>query len=183
MEKVTVEELLTKDISGKVICFPTDTVYGVGAKVGDLQAIEKIYNMKKRDGNKPLAILTPTVDIFPYVNRVSEEAKLLMKQQWPGALTLIFTKSDKIDSRITQGFNTVAFRMPKSQVALEILNKFGLMATTSVNISGEAELNTIEEIEAVFKNEIDYLVTNNEVLSKRPSRVIDVTGDEIKVIR
>ena len=59
MELVSVEELLKKDIKGCVVCFPTDTVYGVGALVDDLDAIKKIYELKERDYSKPLAILTP----------------------------------------------------------------------------------------------------------------------------
>ena len=183
MEKVTLEELLTKDIKGKIICFPTDTVYGVGALINDEEAIDKIYEMKKRDYSKPLAILTASKDIDKYVSILSDDAHKLMNDYWPGALTLIFKKSGLISYKITSGLDTVAFRMPNSKVALKILEHFGPLATTSVNISGESPLNSIEEIEAAFSDYIDYLVIDDEAVNGKPSRIIDVSGNYMKVIR
>lgn len=182
MEKITVDKLLTKDIRGKIVCFPTDTVYGVGALIDDLDAINKIYAMKKRDAKKPLAILTPTRSIEKYVKFITKDALNLM-EKWPGALTLIFQKSEHIDTLITQGVDTIAFRMPNSKVALKILNHFGLMATTSVNISGEKPLNSVGEIEALFAEYLDYLVVDTEISSKTPSKVVDVSTEETKIIR
>lgn len=183
MEKVTVKELLKLDITNKVICFPTDTVYGVGAKVSDVNAVRRIYEMKRRSNDKPLAILTGTKDVEKYVKNVTSDARKLMDEGWPGALTLIFEKSDDIADEITQGFKTIAFRMPDSKVALEILNHFGLMATTSVNFSGQKELSNVLDIEETFSDWIDYIVTDEEVFSSKPSKIIDVTKDEIKIIR
>ena len=182
MEKVTLEELLTKDITNKVICFPTDTIYGVGAQVGDIKAIDKIYEMKKRDYSKPLAILTPTKNIDKYVKNISSEAHNLMDEGWPGALTLIFKKSNIISDNITNGLDTIAFRMPDSKIALAILNHFGPLATTSVNISGEAPINDLDSIEAKFSKYIDYLVIDKEIIKGMPSKIIDVSNG-IKVIR
>ena len=183
MEKVTLDELLTKDITNKVICFPTDTVYGVGAQVGDKLAINKIYEMKKRDYSKPLAILTPTKNIDKYVVKISSEAHNLMDKGWPGALTLIFKKSNIIDDEITNGLDTIAFRMPDSKIALAILNHFGPLATTSVNISGSSPINDLETIVKLFSKYIDYLVTDKEEIKGMPSKIIDVSSDVIKVIR
>lgn len=183
MEKVTLTELLTKDITNKVICFPTDTVYGVGAKVSDKVAIDKIYEMKKRDYSKPLAILTPNKFIDKYVVKISSEARNLMDEGWPGALTLIFKKSNIINDAITNGLDTIAFRMPDSKIALAILNHFGPLATTSVNISGMPPLNDIETIEKQFSEYIDYLVIDKEEIKGMPSKIIDVSTDSIKVIR
>ena len=183
MEKLTVDELLLKDIKGKIICFPTDTVYGVGAIYNDLEAIHKIYEMKKRDEEKPLAILTPSKDIEKYIIINNDEAFKLMKDGWPGALTLIFKKSGLISYEITKGKDTVAFRMPNSKIALAILNKFGPLATTSVNLSGETPLNDLEKIEEYFKDYIDYLVIDKEEVIGKPSKIIDVSTNYIKVIR
>lgn len=183
MEIVTVEELLKKDLKGKVVVFPTDTVYGIGALYNDLEGIEKIYKIKKRNQNKPLAILTSTRNIDSYVNAISKDAKDLMNEKWPGALTLIFEKSDKVSNKLTMGFKTIAFRMPNSKIALAILEHFGLMATTSVNISGEAPMNNIDEICEKFKDDVDYIVKDRASFSTIPSTIIDVSGNEIKVIR
>lgn len=182
MEKVNLTTLLTLDIKEKIICFPTDTVYGVGALFNDIKAIEKIYQLKQRNYNKPLAILTPNKDIEKYIIDY-ENAIGYINKYWPGEVTLIFKKSALIPDEVTKGLDTVAFRMPDSIIALKILNQFGPMATTSVNISGEKELNTIAEIENKFSHLIDYLVIDEERLSLKPSRVFDCTSGDLKIIR
>lgn len=177
---LSLDELLCLDLKGKVIAFPTDTVYGVGALVSDSDAIERIYKLKNRDSNKPLAILCGNQNqIIPYVENVNLKTLDLMEKYWPGALTIIFNKTDKLSSRITCGKKTVAFRMPNSKIALKILNTFGLMATTSVNLSGEKELNTVEEILEAFDGTIDYIVSDSEVVEKLPSTIYDSTTNQV----
>lgn len=183
MDVITLKELLEKDIQGKVICFPTDTVYGVGAMINDSSAIEKIYHLKNRDKSKPLAVLTGTKEIEKYVLEINDFAEDLMNKYWPGALTLIFKKSNIISDKVTSGFNTVGLRMPNSNIALQILNKFGLMATTSVNISGSEPLNNTEDIIKYFSDDIDYLVIDKENTSNISSTVVDVTNETYKVLR
>ncbi len=183
MDEITLKQLLQLDITGKVICFPTDTVYGVGAKIDDVEAINKIYHLKHRDTSKPLAVLTGTKDIDQYVLNVSEKAKQLINQYWPGALTLIFKKSNLISDKVTSNLDSVGLRMPNSQIALQILNHFGLLATTSVNISGSEPLNSIEEIKKYFSNEIDYIIIDKEKTSNVSSTVVNVQTAEFKIIR
>lgn len=183
MEKVTVDELLNKSIKGKIVVFPTDTVYGVGCRVNDLPSIHKIYELKERDYSKPLAILVPNPDVTSYTKNVSRKALELMKEYWPGALTVIVKKNDYINDVVTSQKDTVGLRMPNSSIALKILNKFGIMATTSINISGMPPLNDIEEIEKQFGEKIDYLVIDKEVTSNVSSTVLDCTEENIKVLR
>lgn len=180
---VKADELLKLDITGKVVVFPTDTVYGVGCKINDIEAIHMIYELKERDYSKPLAILTPTSDISCYTSKVSNEAKEMMKNYWPGALTVIVNKNDRINDLVTAGLDTVGFRMPNSEVALKILNHFGVMATTSINISGKPPLNDIDEIIKEFSKKIDYIVIDKENTSNVSSTVVDCTKEEIKVLR
>ena len=183
MDAVTLKQLLEKDLKGKVVCFPTDTVYGVGAIIEDNEAIEKIYNLKHRDKSKPLAVLTGSTNIEKYVLEINDQARKLMDNYWPGALTLVFKKTNVISDKVTSGFDTVGLRMPNSAIALAILQKFGLMATTSVNISGSEPLNDVNEIIENFKNEIDYIVIDKEITSNVSSTVVDATGTNLKVLR
>lgn len=176
--------LSKKDLENKIIAFPTDTVFGVGALIDDEIAIEKIFELKHRDYSKPLAILASSIeDILPYVKDVSEDVMELMQKYWPGALTIIFKKQDNVSSKITSGFKTIAFRIPNCKISLDILKQTGPLATTSVNISGETPLNTFEEIKKHFNNKIDYIVCENVASSNVSSTIIDVTTNEIKIIR
>ena len=185
MEKITLSELLClekEDLKGKLICFPTDTVYGVAAMASDKEAVEKIFKMKNRTERKPLALLCSNVkQIEEYVEEIDEAVLFLMKKYWPGALTIIFNKRAGVGEHLAK--DTIAFRMPNSKLALAIINRFSIMATTSVNLSGEVEMNDIEEIAEKFSDWIDYLVTDEAYISNVPSTVLDATGKSLNIIR
>ncbi len=172
-------KLEKKDIKGKVIVFPTDTVYGIGTSWIDYEGIEKIYDLKKRDGRKPLAVLVYSFEqIKDYIEIVNEQTINLVNKYWPGAVTFIFKKKDSFDYPL----DTIAFRVPNSKIALEILEKFGPLATTSVNLSGEEPINNVDDIKDKFAN-IDYIITDKEEFSSVSSTIVDLTTKEIKIIR
>lgn len=177
MEKLSVNEFINFDKSklvGKVICFPTDTVYGIGALFNDEVAISQIYKMKNRDPNKPLANLCSSVDQIKDLGiDVPEVANQLIEKHWPGALTIIFKDNSK----------KISFRMPNSEIALKLLRKFSVLTTTSVNESGEKELNSYEEINNAFGSMIDYFIDDEANLSKIASTVVDVSDGSVKVLR
>lgn len=182
---VSKDYLFNKDIlKNKIIAFPTDTVFGVGALIDDLDAIDKIYELKQRDYSKPLAILAATIDdIIPYIKEVNPEVIKIMKQYWPGALTIIFKKQEFVSDKLTAGLDTIAFRIPNSKIALSILEKTGPLATTSVNISGLNPLNKYEDITKAFNDKIDFIINENEISSNVSSTIIDVSNDSIKIVR
>lgn len=179
MEKITLIDLckLSKeDLIGKIIVFPTDTVYGVGSLYLDEVGREKIYQMKKRDYGKPLPILVGNInDAKKIANITSDMDKYT--SLWPGALTIVFKSINKMYPH-----DTIAIRIPNSKISIDILNHFGPMEVTSVNISGEKELNDIKEIEEEFKDIIDYLVIDKASFSKTPSTIISLVND-FKVLR
>lgn len=177
-------KLTKEEIKNKIIAFPTDTVFGVGALIDDLEAIDKIYELKHRDYSKPLAILASSIDdIIPYVKEVTEDLKEIMNKYWPGALTIIFNKNENVSDKITAGFKTIAFRIPNCKISLDILKQTGPLATTSVNISGNTPLNDYQEINKYFGDNIDFIVSENVSSSNISSTIIDVTSNEIKIIR
>lgn len=184
MIKIKVDELIklsARDILGKVIVFPTDTVYGIAAICNDLEGIKKIYDLKHRDKTKPLACLAASIEDILAVVNINNNRTIEFMGYWPGALTLIFEKKDK--KLIDETLSTIAFRIPNSSVALKVLKHFGIMAVTSMNISGSTPLNDIKSIEENFGDVIDYLVIDEEELSKVSSTILDVSTKKIKVLR
>ena len=187
MNRITLNELLNtnkEEFFGKTICFITDTVWGIGAVIGKdfITAKDKIYEMKNRDYSKPLAILAPSIDEIKKHVKINDPKVQELMLKWPGALTIVFEKSDEYFDEVTQ-LPTVGLRIPNSKVALSILNYLGFMATTSVNISGSAPLNDKEEIVKYFEEYIDYLVVDEEPQSKTSSTVVDVTTSPWKILR
>ena len=176
-------KLSKDDISGKVLCFTTDTVWGVGVVVDNNLSIglNKIYQMKKRDLNKPLAVLASNIEEIKKHVVYDQDIEDVMNK-WPGALTIIFEKKDDFFNELTD-FDTIALRIPNNHVSLSILDYLGFIATTSVNLSNSEPLNNKEDIEKYFSEYIDYLIVDETSLSKVSSTIVDVTNKPFKVIR
>ena len=146
-------------INNHLICFPTDTVYGVGCLINDIDSLNKIYELKERDLNKPLAVLVGSIDdALSLFEDLPVQVLELMKTHWPGALTIIYKKSNIIPSFLNPSFKTIGIRMPNSKIALTILKKYGPMAVTSINKSGSKALNDYQEIVNLFGDKIDYII-------------------------
>lgn len=177
-------KLSKEDLVGKIICFPTDTVYGVGCILGDNEALNKIYELKNRDLSKPLAILVPSSEsIMPFIKECPLIAKDLMDKYWPGALTIIFNKKENCCDEFTRGLSTIGFRMPNSKIALTVLEKFGPLATTSVNISNNPPINNLNQIIEHFGDKIDYIIEDKEIVSEVSSTIIDVSKESPIILR
>lgn len=180
----TLDKIDKEELKGKIIAFPTDTVYGVGALIDDVEAIEKIYDLKKRDLQKPLAILVGKIeDILPYIEKPTPKVFEIMHQYWPGALTIIFKKSRLANDKLTRGLNTIGFRIPNEEETLTFLKRVGPVATTSVNLSGESPLNDPVSIDYAFGDKIDYIYYKESKSSNVSSTVIDCSTDEMKILR
>lgn len=186
MIKLTKDEFLKinkSTLSGKVLCFVTDTVWGVGVMVDEniKSGINKIYQMKKRDFNKPLAVLVDKIDEFIDHVIINQNAFSLF-DKWPGALTLIFKKKDDFFNCVTNN-DTIGIRIPNCTITLDILKHIGPCATTSVNITSEEPLNDPKKIEKYFSDFIDYLIIDEYYISTNSSTVVDVSCENIKILR
>lgn len=179
------EELLQiENLNGKVIAFPTDTVYGVGCLINDEESLKRIYALKERDYDKPLAILVGTIEqAISLVKYLPDNAVELIMKHWPGALTIICKKSEEVPPFLNPRFYTIGVRMPKSETALAILKKYGPMAVTSVNKSGEEALNSYQEIFDNYQGKIDFIIESDEVSSNVSSTVVEIDNDYINVLR
>lgn len=168
---------------GELIAFPTDTVYGLGAKVFDDRAQERIMEIKNRDCSKRFAVLCANLEQIESLAYVDDKAKKIINEFLPGGLTLILKAKNK-DIHNYAIDDTVAVRIPKHPIALKILLENGPLATTSVNLSGQKPLNDYETINETFKDKVDYIYSDptNIVYSDVPSTIIDMTN-ELKVIR
>ena len=165
----------------KVIIFPTDTVYGIGTSVYNKDGIDKIYSIKKRDRNKPLAVLCAHIEQIEEIAYVDDITRKIINKFLPGGLTLILNAKKVIVDNM--GIETVGVRIPDYKLALDILAEVGPMATTSVNESGEAELNDYDTIYNAYNSLVDIIYKpSDEKRSLLASTVIDVR-DGIKVLR
>ena len=171
--------------TGGVVLLPTETVYGLACRAGDARAVEKIYALKGRSFQKPLAVCVKNLEAAQRLGEFSDAAKALAKQYWPGSLTII-TKAKpnlKIDPNCQSKFGeltTIAFRCPEADWLPHL---DGPLALTSANRSGEKETVSYEAAIAELGEEIDSGLKTDMVLSGSPSTIISVIGKEIKILR
>ena len=164
-----------------VIIFPTDTVYGIGARIRDVEALKRIYEIKKRPKDKRLAVLCSSIADIETIAEVSEDAKKLINEFMPGALTVILKCKEEILNEFI--FETIGVRIPNHELALRILKENGPMATSSVNISGSAPLNDYVEIVKNFASEVLHVYPNACAPSKVSSTIVDLSSGECVLIR
>lgn len=160
--EIKVEELLEKTITDEVIIFQTDTVYGIGCLLSSQKGVETLYEIKKRDGRKPLAVLCFCVDDVKDLVKEFEIIKPFALAYWPGALTLICPKSDAVPDYVTSGLDSVGLRIPNDEIALRILRRFGPMAVTSLNLSNEPAITLYQDARS-YVDVVDYLVVGRDL--------------------
>lgn len=168
-----------------VFVFPTDTVWGIGCLPSSKLACKKIYDIKKRDGQKPLILLGASLeDLAPYVKEIPEIAKRLANQYWPGALTIILKKSSLVDDYMSSGFDTVGVRIPDHPVLLELLKNIGPIASTSANLSTELAAKSIKDVKPEIIEQINFTLEDFEIPCKgEESTVIIIENEKYKVLR
>ena len=166
---------------GRVIIFPTDTVYGIGCKIFDLEAIDKIYKIKNRPKEKPLACLCANLEQIESIAIVDENTKKLINAFLPGGLTLILKSKKEVESQI--GYPTIGVRIPNHKIALNILEENGPMLTTSVNESGNVPLNEYDEIVKIYSAKVDKIYPNDRESLNLASTVVLIKDGSVKVLR
>ena len=173
-------ELLKK---GGVMIYPTDTIYGLGCDIFNKKAIEKIYQLKKRERKKPLSIICADIKEVAKYAIIQDYAYRLMKKYLPGPYTFILKAKNKMPKTFLSKNRTVGIRIPANQICLEIAQKLGNpIITTSLNVSGEEVMADPKELSKEMQNKIDIII-NSGPLPKEASSIIDLSGDQPIVLR
>lgn len=171
--------------SGGLVAFPTETVYGLGANAFDENALERIYKAKGRPSDNPLIVHVADIEkVSELVRKMPPIAKKLMEAFWPGPLTLIMPKSDKVPFIITAGLDTVAVRMPSNAIALELIKKSGVpVAAPSANSSGKPSPTLAGHVISDLSGRIDIIIDGGSTRVGVESTVLDITVDPPVILR
>lgn len=173
--------------NGGVIAYVTDTVWGLGCLPNNEKAVKKIYEIKKREAQKPLILMSnETYHLLDYVKPLSKTAHILIKKYFPGALTLVVEKSENTPDYITSGMNTVGIRVPDNEVFQSICEIVPghVLATTSANLSHQPSAKTYEQAYSNMKDLADLVIPDYGYFAKGlESTVAGVFADEIKIFR
>lgn len=171
--------------AGKVIAFPTDTVYGVGASGFNERAIEQLYVVKDRPRDKAIPYLLAGADGLKLVAReIPDAARLLAAKFWPGGLTLIVPATPRVPKLLSAGGDTIAVRVPDQATTRALIDAVGApLATTSANLSGAPDPSTAQQVLAQLNGRIPLILDGGATRGNTPSTVVDVTTDPPRVLR
>ncbi|WP_339045770.1 L-threonylcarbamoyladenylate synthase [Candidatus Mesenet endosymbiont of Agriotes lineatus] len=170
--------------NGKLICFPTETVYALSCNANDASAIDKIYKIKKRNKDKPLSVFVANIDQLKDIAIVKENYLAPIKYFSPGPITFILPLKE--NSRLPKEFfqSTIGIRIPNHPIALKILNEFkNVVVATSINISGEKSVSRACDIPGDIKKEASIIIEDDKLVMGVESTIVDLTTDEISVLR
>ena len=164
---------------GGIVAFPTETVYGLGANVFDETAIAKIFEAKRRPADNPLIAHVATREqIQELTTEITECAEKFIHKFFPGPLTVVLTKSDKVPFVATAGLNTIGVRMPHTELAQRFLAACGVpVVAPSANLSGRPSPTTWEAVLEDLDGRIDCILQGDATEIGLESTVVDCTGD------
>jgi len=166
----------------EVVGIPTETVYGIGVDPHSQAAVDKIFNLKERDENKPLSILVHSFQDLINLKIISKVPEIV-ELYWPGPLTIIVeSELNFADGVGTKNPNSIGVRVPDNELTLELLKKTGPLAVTSANISGQEDITNEKDAESVFGNKIGHYLQGS-ALHGSGSTIVDFRDEEFKVIR
>jgi L-threonylcarbamoyladenylate synthase len=166
----------------EVVGIPTETVYGIGVDPLSQAAVDKIFNLKERDENKPLSILVHSFHDLIKLKIISKVPEIV-ELYWPGPLTIIVeSELNFADGVGTKNPNSIGVRVPDNELALELLKKTGPLAVTSANISGQEDITNEKDAESVFGDKIGHYLQGS-ALHGSGSTIVDFRDEEFKVIR
>lgn len=172
---------------GKIIVYPTDTIYGLGCDALNEKAVRKIFAIKKRDKNKPVSVIVKDIDSIKKIAFLDNKTKSVAEKLLPGPYTLIFPGPKNIPEIITGGKNSIGIRIPNNKICQEIVKTFtNPIVTTSVNLSGEESLNDPFKIVDHFKSKdlVPDLVLNcGKIKKAQPSIIVDLTKKSPQILR
>ncbi len=171
--------------NGELVAFPTETVYGLGADALNANAVEKIFQAKRRPSDNPLIVHVASKDQLSRVAvDVPDIAHPLIDKFWPGPLTLVFKRAPEVPSNVCRGLPTVAVRMPSDLVALELIKAAGTpIAAPSANLSGRPSPTTAEHVLQDFDGLIPLILDAGPCPVGVESTVIDLQTMPPRVLR
>lgn len=169
---------------GRLVAFPTETVYGLGANALNPLAVAKIFELKERPSFDPLIVHIASVDDLDKLTVNKDSRVLLLAEKfWPGPLTIVLPKSDIVPDIVTSGLDTVGIRMPNNPIALELIRKAGCpIAAPSANKFGRVSPTTAQHVKKQLPN-VDYILDGGKTQVGIESTIITLNENGFEILR
>lgn len=170
--------------NGGLVITPTDTIYGIMGDALNEDVIRRVFDVKQRPYNKPLLLLMDSFEMVDnYTEELSEVERKLINKFWPGLVTFILKKNEKVSNLITAGNDTVGIRIPNNKDLLEIIRRLKRpVISTSANITGTPVITSTELLEKDLVDNIDYIYDGG-VVNEVSSTVVRVIDNKVNILR
>ena len=159
---------------GKIVAFPTETVYGVACLFDDLKGLDRIMEIKKRNPNKAVTLMLSKKDDVKKYGLVDEGTQRVIDKFMPGRMTIVLKRLDSVDSRHVSGKDTIGIRIPDSSFVLSLIDQTGPLSVTSANLSGQGNTTNEKEVLAQLDGQIDMATA---------STVVDLSQGDVRILR
>lgn len=170
---------------GRLVAFPTETVYGLGADASSPEALQRLYDVKGRPGTHPVIVHLARPELLrEWARHVPPEAMSLARRFWPGPLTLILPRAAHVSDRVTGGQDTVGLRCPAHPLALELLAAFGGgVAAPSANRFGHVSPTTAEHVRQDLGSDVEVVLDGGPCPVGVESAIVDLSGEQPRLLR
>ena len=169
--------------AGGAVVLPTETVYGLFAQALNQEAVERVYELKRRPRDKALNLNVASLEeIYAFSKNPPSYLDQLYQAFLPGPLTIILQANDRVPTWINSGMETVGFRIPNHPVTLDLIQKYGPLIGPSANLSGKASGTSFQQIMMDFQGEISG-VEDDATLTGQDSTILDLSGEKAIILR
>ena len=179
-----IRQIAEKLRSGAVICYPTDTVYGIGCDIFNQKAIKKIYQIKKRAKHKPFSFMCSSLKNVNDYGHVSNMAYRIMKKALPGPFTFVLSASKLVPKIMITKQKTVGIRVPDNNICLALIEELGnpILTTSAILDKEGTPFSEAYEFDELLGNMVD-LIIDGGIVFPDPSTIVSFTGDEPEILR
>ena len=169
--------------AGGAVVLPTETVYGLFAQALNQEAVERVYELKRRPRDKALNLNVASLEeIYAFSKNQPIYLEQLYQIFLPGPLTIILQANDRVPAWINSGMKTVGFRIPNHPLTLEMIRKYGPLIGPSANLSGKASGTSFQQIMMDFQEEVSGVEDDNS-LTGQDSTILDLSGEKALILR
>jgi len=185
MENEYIQKAIEIVKNGGVIIYPTDTAFGIGCRIDNNEAVERLFKIRKRPESKAVPMLVSSIDMArEYFDSVSPEVMMLMNTYWPGALTIVYWVNEgKVNLKVRGNQTTIGIRMPDHLAALSLIRGVGVpIAGPSANFHGEDTPYIYKDLDSELVKLVDYVIPG-KCSVQQSSTVVDCTKTPIQIIR
>ncbi len=179
----SIRQIADKLRNGGVICYPTDTVYGIGCDIFNQKAVKKVFQIKKRPRNKPFSFMCSSLRNVSDYAHVSNMAYRIMRKALPGPFTFVLPAAKIVPRIMITKQKTVGIRVPANNICIELIAALGNpILTTSAILDEDQPLSEAYEFEELLGNAVDVVIDGGMVYPD-PSTVIDFSGNDPEILR